>query len=199
MSDAIEIIRAEPLLTAVIRDVVRPRDLARFVPAACAEVISIHHQLGGRSSGRLLARYQADGTTEAGFEVLEGSMEDPRLLRSHLPAGWVAHAIHWGTYDRLEKSHRAVRDWCAARGYCSASERWEIFAPWQEAWAAEPAAIRTDVYHLIERDTRRLPRTSGWPDSRSVAFPSGTVPHADSSLRLRRVIDSVRLVHSALE
>lgn len=194
MSDEIEIIWVEPILTEVIRDLVRPRDLARFVPAACAEVMSLQRARGRPSPKRTVARYLADGAIEAGVEVRGVAPADPRLLCSHLPAAWVAHAVHRGTYDRLGETHRAIQNWCAAHGHRRGGERWEIFTPWQEEWNAEPAAIRTDVYHVLERDARRAARPTALANPRPEDFPREIARPAGAARISACVIESVHLV-----
>ncbi|HTL68041.1 MAG TPA: hypothetical protein VL200_10295 [Lacunisphaera sp.] len=194
MGDAIEIIWAEPILTEVIRELVRPRDLARFVPTACAEVLSLQRARGRRSPTRTVARYLADGTIEAGVEVREVAPADPRLLRSHLPAGWAAHAVHRGTYDRLGMTHRAIQNWCAAHGHHTGGERWEIYSPWQAAWDADPQAIRTDVFHVLTPDIRGAAPTPTSACARPEDVAREFVRPAGAAGISARVIESVHLV-----
>ena len=150
MQFQIECQEVRPIPTAVIRDQVRPRDLARFVPAACGEVWSFARAAGLPKPGRNVALYLGtDGTVEAGAEVTVPFEGNGRVLRSELPAGRVATTTLFGPYSRLGEAHAAVREWCAEHGHSLSGVCWEIYGHWDEAWNADPTKIRTDVFHLI--------------------------------------------------
>jgi effector-binding domain-containing protein len=67
------------------------------------------------------------------------------LVASALPAGQVAMTVHRGAYAGLDGAHRAVLDWCAARGLRPAGQRWEVYGPRRE----NPAEVWTEVYWLL--------------------------------------------------
>jgi len=71
------------------------------------------------------------------------------VIRSALPAGTVATAVHFGPYPQLPAVHRAIRAWCAANGHATAGPNWEIYGHWVDAWNNDPSQIRTDVFYLI--------------------------------------------------
>jgi effector-binding domain-containing protein len=67
-----------------------------------------------------------------------------------LPVGPVATTTHWGDYAGLGAAHAAVIAWCRAHGHALAGTRWEVYGHWSD----DPAARRTDVYHLLDATTR---------------------------------------------
>ncbi len=103
----IELARAEAVYTAVVRGQVAARELSRFVPAACGEVWSFARAAGLPRPGRNLALYLADGAVEAGVEMTEKFTGNSRVVCSQLPAGRVAHTIHFGPYQGLSEAHAA--------------------------------------------------------------------------------------------
>jgi effector-binding domain-containing protein len=82
---------------------------------------------------------------EVGVELLTPCPLTGRVATSALPAGRVATAVHRGPYAGLTSAHRAVVDWCAARGHTLAGPRWEVYGPHRD----DPADIETEVYHLL--------------------------------------------------
>lgn len=148
-----EIIRAGAVLTAVVRGRMGTADLSRFVPEACGEVWSFVRSSGLPAPGRNLALYQADGWVEAGVEVPEPFGGGERVFLSELPQGRVAHAVHYGPYRTLGETHRALREWCAGQGVELTGTCWELYGHWQEDWNANPAAIFTDVFHMLSGET----------------------------------------------
>src|SRR6266568_8603832 len=114
MAYEIKLTNAEAILTAVIRSRVQPKELSKFVPAACGEVWSFIRSADLPRPGRHLALYlDAQGSVEVGAEVSEQFIGSPRVHCSQLPAGRVAHAIHFGPYRRLSEAHKAIQEWCA--------------------------------------------------------------------------------------
>jgi effector-binding domain-containing protein len=148
----IEVKHSEPTLTAVIRSCVRPQELSKFVPAACGEVWSFFRSAGLPKPGRHVALYLGDGqgSVEVGAEVASPFTGNDRIHCSHLPAGRVASAVHFGPYPRLGDAHRAIREWCAEQGHRLSSVSWEIYGHWQESWNADPSQIRTDIFYLLD-------------------------------------------------
>lgn len=150
MSCEIKLTNAEPVLTAVIRGRLQPKELSKFVPAACGEVWSFIRSAGLRRPGRHVALYLDGGLVEVGAEVSERFVGNDRVQCSQLPVGRVARTTHFGPYDRLGEAHSEVRQWCAERGHRLSNICWEIYGHWDESWNAEPSKIRTDVFHLLE-------------------------------------------------
>src|SRR6266567_4318523 len=78
----IEIMRSEPIRTAVVRSRVRPEELSQFVPAACGEIWSFIRSAGLPRPGRHLALYlDAQGSVEVGAEVSEPFAGNDRVQR----------------------------------------------------------------------------------------------------------------------
>ncbi|HEV7405482.1 MAG TPA: GyrI-like domain-containing protein [Chthoniobacteraceae bacterium] len=147
----IELTTAEPVHTAVIRSRVQPKELPRFVPAACGEVWAFIRAAGLPRPGRHVAVYlDAQGSVEVGAEVSAPFAGNERVQCSQLPLGRVAMAVHFGPYQRLSAAHAAIREWCAGHGYLTAGISWEIYGHWEESWNTDPSKIRTDVYYLLQ-------------------------------------------------
>jgi effector-binding domain-containing protein len=148
----IELSDAAMILTAVIRDRVRPAELSTFVPAACGEVWSFARSAGLARPGRHVALYLDGGVVEVGAEVSERFTGTERVRCSQLPAGRVATTTHFGPYAHLANAHASVRQWCAAHGHQLTGTCWEVYGHWDEAWNTDPSQIRTDVFHLLAED-----------------------------------------------
>jgi len=146
----IKLTNAEAILTAVIRSRVPPKELPKFVPAACGEVWSFIRSAGLPRPGRHIALYFDGGSVEVGAEVSERFVGNERVHCSQLPAGSVATTTHFGPYPRLSDAHSEVRQWCAKHGHRFSGVCWEIYGHWDESWNADPTKIRTDVFHLLE-------------------------------------------------
>ena len=82
---------------------------------------------------------------EVGVQVTRSFMPSGHVVPSRLPGGRVARTVHRGAYDRLSEPHRAVREWCTARGLVLAGPRWEIYGDWRE----DPAELETEVCYLL--------------------------------------------------
>lgn len=150
MHHAPEVIQAQATLTAVVRDRVRPGELAQFVPAACGEVWKFIRAAGLPKPGRHVAVYWNDGVVEVGAEVTELFTGNERVHCSELPAGRAVTTTHFGPYGGLGGAHAAVRAWCAENGHRLSGVSWEVYGHWEEGWNADDSKIRTDVFHLLE-------------------------------------------------
>lgn len=146
----IELANSEPTWTAVVLARVRPTELAQFVPAACGEAWAFIRATGIPRPGRNLALYLADGSVAAGAEVSGQFAGNARVHCSQLPAGRVAHTVHYGPYSGLSEAHAAMQKWCAEQGHRRTGDSWELYGHWQERWHAEPSNIRTDVFQLLD-------------------------------------------------
>lgn len=152
-----QITNFETIHTAVVRGRVEPRELSRFVPAACGEVWSFIRSAGLPCPGRHVALYlDSHGSVEVGAEVSELFVGNERVHCSQLPGGRVVTTTHFGLYARLFEAHREVRQWCAGQGHRLAGVCWEIYGHWEENWNADPSRIRTDVFHLLQEPARQL-------------------------------------------
>lgn len=148
----IQLTTCDAIHTAVVRSRVEPKELSKFVPAACGEVWSFVRSAGLPRPGRHVALYlDAAGSVEVGAEVAEPFAGNGRVHCSQLPAGRVATATHFGPYARLAEAHTAVRQWCAERGHRLGCMSWEIYGHWDEKWNADPSKIRTDVFYWLQQ------------------------------------------------
>jgi effector-binding domain-containing protein len=146
----IKLTNAEAVPIAVIRNRVQPKELSKFVPAACGEVWSFIRSAGLSRPGRHVALYLDAGWVEVGAEVSEAFVGNERIQCSQLPAGRVVTTTHFGPYARLGEAHSEIRHWCAQQGYQLSSFCWEIYGHWDQGWSADPSKIRTDVFHLLQ-------------------------------------------------
>lgn len=150
MRYAIELTDSKLIHTAVIRNQLPAKELAKFIPAACGEVWSFIRSAGLPRPGRHLALYlDAQGSVEVGAEVSEPFPGNDRIHCSQLPAGRVVTTVHFGPYQHLKGAHAAIREWCASHGYRCSPVSWEIYGHWEESWDNNPSKIRTDVFHLL--------------------------------------------------
>jgi len=145
----IKVAPAEAILTAVIRSRVQPKELPKFVPAACGEVWSYIRAAGLPRPGRHIALYLDSGLVEVGAEVSVQFSGNDRVHCSQLPSGRVVTTTHFGPYQRLGEAHSEVRQWCAERKQRLTGICWEIYGHWDESWNSDPTKIRTDVFHLL--------------------------------------------------
>ncbi len=150
MPNEIKLTNTEAIPTAVIRGRVQSKELSKFVPAACGEVWSFIRSAGLPRPGRHVALYLDTGLVEIGAEVSERFTGNDRVHCSQLPAGRVATITHFGQYACLRDAHSELRQWCAEHGHRLSSICWEIYGHWDESWNADPAKIRTDVFHLLD-------------------------------------------------
>src|SRR5262245_42887381 len=146
----VKLTNAAALSTAVIRSCVRPKEVSKFVPAACGEVWSFIRSACLPRPGRHIALYLEGGLVEVGAEVGERFVGNDRVHCSQLPAGFAATTTHFGPYARLGDAHSEIRQWCAEHGHRLSSICWEIYGHWEESWNADPSKIRTDVFHLLK-------------------------------------------------
>ncbi|WP_035604844.1 GyrI-like domain-containing protein [Haloferula sp. BvORR071] len=151
MSYTIQLLEADAIPTAVIRERVPASELARFVPAACGEVWTFIKAAGLPKPGRHMALYlDPQGWVEVGAEVGEPFTGNGRVHSSQLPAGRIATTTHFGPYGGLGKAHAAIREWCAQNDRPHAGVCWEIYDHWDASWNTDSSRIRTDVFYLLE-------------------------------------------------
>jgi effector-binding domain-containing protein len=134
---------------AVIRRRATPSELSKLVPECCGLVwnaLKAQHAKGGR---HIAIYWNGDISLEVGAELEGPFVETDTVVRSATPAGRVATVTHFGPYGRLGEAHGALREWCNANGHQLAGPSWEIYGHWDNAWNANPALIRTDVFYLL--------------------------------------------------
>jgi effector-binding domain-containing protein len=147
----ITISNSEVTLTAVVRERVEPKDLSKFVPAACGEVWSFIRSAGLSRPRRHAALYLDSELVEVGAEVSESFVGNDRIHCSKLPAGPVATTTHFGPYARLGAAHSEIRRWCVEHEKPLSNVCWEIYGHLDESWNSDPSKIRTDIFHLLQK------------------------------------------------
>src|SRR5262249_18697274 len=105
----IKLTNADAILTAVIRSRGQPKEVSKFVPAACGEVWSFIRSARLPQPGRHTALYLDVGLVEVGAEVSERFAGNDRVHCSQLPAGRVVTTTHFGDYARLGDAHSEIR------------------------------------------------------------------------------------------
>jgi effector-binding domain-containing protein len=138
---------------AVVRRRATAPELAKVVPEACGTVWSVVRAQKIAGAGRHVALYW-DGAInlEVGVELDAPFAGHGEVVGSATPAGAVATTVHFGPYHRLHEAHRAILQWCAARGYALAGPNWEIYGHWKDEWNNDPAKICTEVFYLVKTD-----------------------------------------------
>jgi effector-binding domain-containing protein len=154
---ALHLERVDSIPLAVVRRQARQLELSRIVPECCGLVWNAlrAQQIKG---GRHVAVYW-DGSIrlEVGVELSVPFTEQDGVVRSATPAGQAVWATHFGPYGRLGAAHEAIVQWSKANNHRLAGPSWEIYGHWLRQWDNDPSQIRTDVYYLLEGDTRTLP------------------------------------------
>ena len=82
---------------------------------------------------------------EVGVLVSRPFQAEGPVIPSALPAGEVATATHRGDYAKLGVTHKAVRDYAAARGREFAGPCWEIYGH----ATPDPSQAETEVFWLL--------------------------------------------------
>jgi effector-binding domain-containing protein len=102
--------------------------------------------------GRNIAIYWDSGIRlEAGVESDAPFTQIDDIVRSATPSGPTVHAIHFGAYAELARTHAAIQEWSQHQGHRLAGPRWEIYGHWRPEWNESPSEIRTDVFYQVAR------------------------------------------------
>src|SRR5262245_16584910 len=129
----IEHVASRPL--AVVRRRARQQDLPKVVPEACGLVWNAIRSLKLAGAGRHIAIYwDCEINLEVGVELDAPFTGHGEVIPSATPAGAAVTTTHFGPYNRLHEAHRAIRDWCTARGVSPAGPNWEIYGHWLPEW-----------------------------------------------------------------
>jgi effector-binding domain-containing protein len=134
-----------PQPTAVIAQATTWAEFGSLWRSLLDEVYAVLRSDGSLRPGCNVMLYRDDvPNVEVGVGLTDPFTASGRVIRSALPAGLVATTVHRGPYEQLGAAHRAVREWCAARGHGLAGARWEIYGDWRE----DPAELETEVSYL---------------------------------------------------
>ncbi|WP_051367605.1 GyrI-like domain-containing protein [Hamadaea tsunoensis] len=100
---------------------------------------------GGRAGRNVMVYWDDVPHVEVGVELDRPATVTGRVVRSSLPAGRVATAVHRGTYEDIDATHRAILRWCEAVGLAPRGPRWEIYGHWQE----DVSLLETEISYLL--------------------------------------------------
>lgn len=64
---------------------------------------------------------------ECGFPVSQPVDGLGRIMRSKLPGGKVATAMHVGPYEKLAETYQALQSWIEENGYQARDDMWETY------------------------------------------------------------------------
>src|SRR5207248_10616581 len=78
---------------------------------------------------------------EVGVELTQPCPLTGRVVASSLPAGTVAKAVHWGTYDGLGGAHDAVKRWIRDRDLPRGGPGREVYGPDRDDPAEEWSGV----------------------------------------------------------
>ncbi|QEH35477.1 Bacterial transcription activator, effector binding domain [Aquisphaera giovannonii] len=149
---------------AVVRRRAAPPELSRVIPEACGLVWGVIRSQNVAGAGRHVAVYlDGEGDVEVGVELESPFAGHGEVVGSSTPAGLVATTTHLGPYGRLHEAHAAIREWCRDGGHTPAGLAWEVYDHWRDEWNADPSAIRTDVFYLLDPGSK--------PEAESPARP----------------------------
>jgi effector-binding domain-containing protein len=108
---------------------------------------NVHWHSAGGHSGRNIMLYLDDVPhVEVGVELDQPAEISGRLIRSTLPGGEVAMAVHRGAYAELGAAHDEIREWCADQGVRLAGPRWEVYGH----WFGDDSKAVTEVFYLLQ-------------------------------------------------
>ena len=134
--------------TAVVRRRAQLSELSHVVPQACGIVWDAIRAQSVQGAQRNIALYfDGEINLEAGVE-LDGRTSFAgygEVVRSAMPGGTVATAVHVGPYSGLPDAHQAIRRWCTDHRCALAGPNWEIYGHWLE----DETQLRTDVFYLL--------------------------------------------------
>jgi len=152
---------AEPTLAVRYTMPMAEVDMSAIFPRELPRLFGQVGALGYQTAGAPYGRYYAWGGETADFEigiVVDRPVEAVPPLRevpagdlgaSELPAGPVAVASHWGSYEGLPETYSQLHDWIHAQGREDGVGPWESYVV-DPMSAADPADVRTEVtYPLI--------------------------------------------------
>ncbi len=81
-----------------------------------------------------------------GVEVTRAFETAGEVFPAETPAGQAAVAVHRGPYDRLDETHRAIREWMDANQKQSGGYSWEIYGD----PTPNPADTETTLVYLLK-------------------------------------------------
>jgi effector-binding domain-containing protein len=143
----------------VIRDRQPAETMSTVIPAAFAELESYLGELGVEPAGPpiTLCPYADDEgmvSIENSFPVEDGVAGRGRIENAVLPACTVLSLEHWGHYDELDRSYRALQAFAEQAGLEVSGEPREIYWTGPEDLPVEKWL--TEIQFLVVRDEAKL-------------------------------------------
>jgi effector-binding domain-containing protein len=90
---------------------------------------------------------------EVGVQVTRPFEETGDIHCSNLPGGLVATARHSDPMPAIGETHRAIVEWCAANGYQTQGQRWEVYGD------PDPTGqFAVDIFWLLHEDRAEAAR-----------------------------------------
>jgi effector-binding domain-containing protein len=140
--DTVEVTEATAQPAAVVRGHARPLELPAFLGGAFDAVIRALGEQHLHPAGPPFARYRPTGDgfdVEAGFPTDGSPRPAGTVVPAELPGGWIATAVHRGSYESLGATYDALGRWLAEHGYEPAGAPWESYL--DEPGVAEPRTV----------------------------------------------------------
>jgi len=82
---------------------------------------------------------------ETGVEVPAGFTPSAPVYLATTPGGRVVTAAHFGPYDRMMDTYRAIDAYVREHGLRMTGPSWEVYGHWSD----DPAKLRTDIFFPI--------------------------------------------------
>jgi effector-binding domain-containing protein len=101
----------------------------------------------------MVYRPRSDGLCDidCGVETVSEFEPAGAVVYCETPRGEAAAIAHIGPYRDLRLSHDAVVKWCREHDRSRSGVVWEVYGHWNN----NPATVRTDLFHLLDSETRQ--------------------------------------------
>lgn len=143
-----EILRRDPVPTAVVRGSARMEELPHLFDRAYPLVASVLAEQGVPPLEAVGYYLSPPGDTmdlEVGFTTAAPAQEDGEVVVSSLPGGDVARLSHVGPYDELARSWGVLADWIQEQGRRPGPTYWETYVT-EPTPETDPRTLRTDLF-----------------------------------------------------
>jgi effector-binding domain-containing protein len=144
----VEITQVRPQNVASVRQTITRDEMTETLGRMFQEVAAVLARQGVGPSGPRFARWHTFGDVidlEAGMPVAAPIRPEGNVQADTLPGGPTAHAIHMGSYERLEAAYRAISDWIERTGRRPGEGPWETYTT-DPTTEPDPERWRTDIH-----------------------------------------------------
>jgi effector-binding domain-containing protein len=149
-----ELVSAEPVTTAVVRDVVPVSELREFFDVSFRGLARTTDEQRVPVLGPAFGLFRGPvGDTvelEVGFPVERSVRTDGDVVTSCLPSGLVARVTHSGAFDGLGDTWARLDAWLREQGLFPSAERWESYVT-QPSPDMDPRDLRTELNWLVDK------------------------------------------------